>query len=187
MYWDGMGGEDESLALRTSEEPVGGSQQEPGSPKWSTVVKRGKRQFEAKTGIRSALHGERKPGKVLAIVGTGAASHIKTVTTKLVSVFASKFSPDLDVQTLTDYLKDQLHRDVVCQKIATRNTRFASFKVTAECRDVAEMYNPEIWPVGSYVRRFYEPRSKAGVSGSNAASSAGLMSLAPSACDTEAS
>lgn len=38
--------------------------------------------------------------------------------------------------------------------------------MTAECKDVAEMYNPEIWPVGSYVRRFYEPRRRTIDSGS---------------------
>lgn len=48
----------------------------------------------------------------MVIVGTGAAGHMKMVTTKMVSVFASKFSPELDVQTLTDYLWDQLGREV---------------------------------------------------------------------------
>lgn len=27
-----------------------------------------------------------------------------------------------------------------------------------ECEDVSEVYNPELWPEGSLVRRYYEPR-----------------------------
>ena len=36
----------------------------------------------------------------------------------------------------------------------------SSFKVCAECKVVSEMYNPELWPEGSVIRRYYEPRMK---------------------------
>lgn len=71
------------------------------------------------------------------------------------SVFASRFSPDLDEVTLAVYLKDKL---VSCQKIDMTHNRFSSFKIKAECKDVKEMYDPELWPEGALVRRFYEPR-----------------------------
>lgn len=29
------------------------------------------------------------------------------------------------------------------------------------------MYNPELWPEGAFVRRFYEPRKAGGLSGAN--------------------
>ena len=74
------------------------------------------------------------------------------------SVFATKFSPDLDIETLTRYMKDKLGRDVTCQKIEIIQSRFSSFKITAECKEVDEMYNPELWPEGTFVRRFYEAR-----------------------------
>ena len=74
------------------------------------------------------------------------------------SVFATKFSPDLDSETLTSYMRDKLGRDVTCQKIETVQSRFGSFKITAECKEVDEMYNPELWPEGTFVRRFYEAR-----------------------------
>lgn len=141
----------------------------PGSLKWTNVVKKGKPHLAVKMGARlNTTPGLRKPGKTVTIVGTGAASHrIKTVTTKLVSVFASRFSPDLDEETLSDYLREQLGHEVMCQKLVTSNSRFSSFKVSAECNDVAEMYKPDIWPVGAYVRRFFEPRNRAGATGSN--------------------
>ncbi|KAJ8389659.1 hypothetical protein AAFF_G00115350 [Aldrovandia affinis] len=50
-------------------------------------------------------------------------------------------------------------------KIETAQSRFSSFCVTAECNDVAEMYDPQLWPAGSFVRRFYEPRRPRGAIG----------------------
>ena len=55
-------------------------------------------------------------------------------------------------------MKDKLGRDVTCQKIETVPCRFSSFKITAECKEVDEMYNPELWPEGTFVLRFYEAR-----------------------------
>ena len=76
----------------------------------------------------------------------------------MASVFATKFSPDLNSETLAGYLKNKMSRDVVCLKIATEQTRYSSFKVTAECKEVGEMYDPQLWPEGTFVRRFYESR-----------------------------
>jgi len=52
------------------------------------------------------------------------------LTTKLVSVFVTKLDPNLDSEMLASYLKEQLSRDVTCQKIGTEYTRYSSFKVT---------------------------------------------------------
>lgn len=61
---------------------------------------------------------------------------------------------------------------VVCQKIETVQSRYSSFKVSAECNEVSEMYNPQLWPEGAFVRRYYEPH-RVGVSGSNSVPVAG--------------
>ncbi|CAM4518873.1 unnamed protein product [Leuciscus chuanchicus] len=79
---------------------------------------------------------------------------------------------------------DQLGREVTCQKITSVNNRFASIKVSTKCNDVVEMYKPEIWLVGAYVRRFYEQRSRSGVAGANRAGLA--VTGASSAHATEA-
>lgn len=138
-----------------------------GSPRWSTIVKNGKpasgRQ-KAKAGISTAPGGHtsttvRKRSGPPPIIGTGTVSTIKTVKTKIVNVFATKFSPDLDADTLADYLQSKLNRIVTCQKIDNARSRVGSFKVSAECMNVAEMYNPELWPEGALIRRFYEPRN----------------------------
>lgn len=139
----------------------------PSSPKWSKVVKSGQQRF-AKPAPRIGLStsGQRK---VKTVVGTGATGNFKMIKTKLVSVFASKFSPDLEAETLRTYLKNKLGHDVSCDKIDTVNDRYASFKVTAECNTVDVMYDPELWPDGTFVRRYYEPRKAAAVIGANAA------------------
>ncbi len=70
----------------------------------------------------------------------------------------AKFTPDLNAETLSNYLKEKLGRDVNCQCINTKNNRYSSFKVSAECINVAEMNSLEQWPEGSVVQRYYEPR-----------------------------
>lgn len=105
------------------------------SPKWTTVIKKGKPRLAGKAVTRLKTSPvSRKPGKGTAIVGTRVAgNHIKTVTTKQVSVFASRFSPDLDAKTLSEYLKEQLGLEVTCNRIGTSNSRFSSFKGIVSC------------------------------------------------------
>lgn len=134
------------------------------TPPW-TLVEGGKRsnnrhkQIPENAAVKSNPRLNPSRGKKTGgIVGTSTAGNIQVIKTKLVSVFATKFSPDLDAETLTSYMKDKLKREVTCHKIDTVQSRFSSFKITAECNEVEEMYNPTLWPEGIFVRRFYEPR-----------------------------
>lgn len=63
------------------------------------------------------------------------------IKTKLVNIFATKFSPDLEADTLKEYLREKLDREVTCRKIEAAQTRFTSFHISVECTDVAEMYD----------------------------------------------
>lgn len=103
--------------------------------------------------------------KNTGIIGTGVGSNILAVKTKVVRVFATKFELSVDANTLSDYLKMKLGREVTCRKIETTQSRFNSFCVSAECNDVVELYDPQLWPAGSFVRRYYEPRRPSGVDG----------------------
>lgn len=103
--------------------------------------------------------------KKTGIIGTGTASIKQAVKTKMVSVFATKFDLSLDAATLSDYLKVKLGREVMCRKIESAHSRFSSFQVTAECNEVPEMYDPQLWPAGSFVRRYYEIRLPRGTTG----------------------
>ncbi len=138
------------------------------SPKWTRVVKEGRR-LKHDTGKSTMSSKPRlnpsREKKTTGIVGTCAGGSIQAITTKSVSVFATRFSPDLEPATLAIYLKEKLGRDVICEKVNTVHARFGSFKVTALCREVGEMYEPQLWPEGTFVRRFFEarkPRAAAG-------------------------
>lgn len=146
------------LNTNAAEEGSGYRGAETASPKWSRVVKHGRRQHshgDAFIQSKPRMNAPRRDKKS-GIVGTSAGGSIQVVKTKLVSVFATKFSPDVNSEALASYLKDNLHRDVTCEKIDSAQRRYNSFKVTAECNNVGEMYEPQLWPEGVFVRRFYE-------------------------------
>lgn len=140
------------------------------SPGWNVIVRDGKRQKGSKAasqvGVRPgnpAAAGRRKRQGVTII---GAVNNIHIVKTKLVMTFASRFTPDLDAETLSAYLSAQLDREVTCVKIATAHNRYGSFKVSAECKEISEKYSTELWPDGATVRHYYEPK-QTGVAGAN--------------------
>lgn len=141
-------------------EAVNATPQSPAA--WSTVVKKGKhkRPNTAATLLPSVVQGrpKREQRRKNGVIGTGTESNIPVVKTKLVSVFATRFSPELDEDTLRAYLSEKLGRTVSCKKITATSNRFGSFHVTAECDEVAELYNAQLWPAGIYVRRYYESR-----------------------------
>lgn len=56
--------------------------------------------------------GRNKRTGTASMIGTGIVSTLKTVKTKLVSVFITKFASDVDSKTLHQYLKDsRVNRD----------------------------------------------------------------------------
>lgn len=138
---------------------------------WTTVVKEGRRvkhmpqpAVEKKpSAFRAPARRERKK---TGVTGTSTASSIQAVTTKLVSLFATRFNPALEAETLCDYLTGKLNnKSVTCRKIASTQSRYSSFHVVAECNDVAALYDPELWPAGAYIRRYYEARRPGGAYG----------------------
>ena len=101
--------------------------------------------------------GDRRRKAVTArttVIGTTAASErLSAVNTRLVQVFATKFKPDVEADELAQYLENKLSRKVLCTKLGS-NPRQASFQVKVECEKVEEVYGPELWPKGIFVRRF---------------------------------
>lgn len=142
------------------------------APAWSMVVKEGRRLNQVP---ENSAHRRPTPSTVktptryvrkkTGIIGTGVVSNILAVKTKMVSVFATKFDLNVDANTLSDYLKMKLGREVKCRKIETKQSRFSSFCDTVECNEVAELYDPQLWPARSFVRRYYEPRRSRGAVG----------------------
>lgn len=126
---------------------------------WSTVAKRHRPHSAATLGRpKPRLNRPQQREKRSGIVGTGPGSSIRTVKTKMVSVFATRFAPELEADTLSLYLQKKLGREATCTKIDSSQSRYSSFKVVAECDDVKDMYDPALWPEGAFVRHYYEVR-----------------------------
>lgn len=85
----------------------------------------------------------------MGISGTSTENNIQMVKTKLVSAFVSRLSPNLDADTLRNYLTEKLsNKSVTCRKIDLTRNRFNSFHVTEECNEVADMYDPQLAQLG---------------------------------------
>ncbi|XP_011661635.2 uncharacterized protein LOC105437100 [Strongylocentrotus purpuratus] len=139
---------------------------QPNSPDqtpWNQVVRRGGNMKTPPVGgdpsrpvqvLHTPMQPKRKPG----IVGKASSGRIQAVQTKLVNVFATRFDPELDADTLGDFLQEKINDTVTCNKIVTERSRFGSFHISAVCQNVEDMYDPDVWPEGVFVRRYYEPR-----------------------------
>ena len=101
-------------------------------PPWSMVVKDGRRLKQVRlkqVGLpENSAHRSPTPRNVktpaarnvrkkTGIIGTGVVSNILAVKTKIVKVFATKFDLNVDANTLSEYLKTKLDREVTCRKI----------------------------------------------------------------------
>ena len=129
-----------------------------GSHSWSLVVSKGIKKATPKERPAPARGKREQRKRPPGIIGTVAESRISVITTKRVSIFATRFSPEVDAETLRSYLSEKLaNKSVACRKIESQGSRYGSFHVTADCKEVADMYSPQIWPAGVYVRRFFEP------------------------------
>ena len=164
------GGTQEPAAAGTTRLSLGAGETTippPQSPLWSAVVEKRRRKSPGNkpnpakqlqpgaTQARTKRDQQKKKG----IIGTSTSSNITVVKTKMVSVFATRFSPTLEAETLCAYMSDKLGKPVTCRKIDSTRNRFSSFQVTAECNEVAEMYDPQLWPDGIFVRRYFEIRT----------------------------
>lgn len=133
------------------------------SPQWSVVVKEGRKRLQEPRKLQSKKAHLKRDQRNVGIIGTGTESSIGVVKTKLVNVFATRFAPTLDADTLRDYLSAKLENETVtCRKIESARSRYGSFHITAECINIADMYEPKLWPAGIYVRRYYETRGQKG-------------------------
>lgn len=100
----------------------------------------------------------KRESKKVGITGTGTEDKIQVNTTKLVSVFATRFAPSLEADMLCNYLIEKLGNETVtCRKIESAHSSFGSFH-TSECANIDVMYNPQLWPAGTYIRWYYEAR-----------------------------
>ena len=180
--------EENATAARTSSTPTPDTDNN-GPVSWSTVVKgvNGRRttipgdvRITTQTGpaatggptTATQTHAQHKaPSKNNAsagvkrrrqegIIGCAKTDEIKVKTSRMVHIFASRFEPGQSTEGLKSYLVSKLGFEVTCTKIDTIKKKFTSFHVQAECQDPQLLLDPDIWPEGAYVRRYYVRREK---------------------------
>ena len=83
---------------------------------------------------------------------------------KMVSVFVSRLRPECSVDDLRSWLKGSLPNIVSIDRLPARYDSYASFKCICliESRTMSHAIesalDPKIWPEGSLVRRYFEPK-----------------------------
>lgn len=107
---------------------------QPPSPAWNIVMKEGRRKPQkppkvAMQPIPGGMQTRLKRKRRMGIVGTGTVSNIPVIKTKLVSVFVTRFSPDLDGVTLRDYLTEKLHFSICNKNYSITSKKLQSFFV----------------------------------------------------------
>jgi len=105
------------------------------------------------TPIRRPQNGIKK-----GIIGTKKSNNIAVNGTRLMKVFVTRLHSDTSTEGLENYLKEDCDINAKCTKLKTRFDTYSSFKVEAQCLPGFDFLNPEIWPAGTFVKRFYEKR-----------------------------
>ena len=81
----------------------------------------------------------------------------------LATVDISRVKSDLQdkikITTGTDHL-------VNVERVISKYDSYSSFKITCMCNDILVLYNPSIWPKGTFVKRLIDhPKSRGGIIG----------------------
>ena len=118
------------------------------------------------------LHRKRNPVTLGPLLALELWVTSKMFKTKLVSVFAFKFSLDWDAETLSVYLRETLSYVATRKRLTLYTVDTAHLKYLLN----SKMYNPKLWPEGAFAWCYYEP-CRAGVIGPDTAPAAGRMSV----------
>lgn len=112
----------------------------PRTPQWTSVVKKGQKKTAPQNAAVQPRFKQAHPKRELKnveITGIGTEGKIQVITTKLVSVFATKFAPSLEADTLYNYLIEKLGNETVtCCRMESAHCRFSSFQITSECVNI---------------------------------------------------
>lgn len=75
-------------------------------------------------------------------------------------LYVSRLDKDTESKSLVDLLRRDFP-EVKCDPLASKYPEhYSSFKVTLDLHNFEKAMNPELWPNGAYVTRFFHPRKK---------------------------
>ncbi|ELU05887.1 hypothetical protein CAPTEDRAFT_206148 [Capitella teleta] len=88
----------------------------------------------------------------------GTDNIAKTLKTKLIRVFVTGMVHETNPAEMEKMLKEKMNNNTVKCKLIQKGERSSSFCVSAECLSADEIYDPSLWPEGSYAQRYYSDR-----------------------------
>ena len=103
------------------------------------------------------------------VVGTAVDTNLTITDSKrLGKVLATRYGPTVDIACVKSDLESKLKtttgidHTVNVERVQTKYSSYSSFKITCMCSDINILYNPSIWPKGSFVKRWIDPRNSRG-------------------------
>ena len=71
---------------------------------------------------------------------------------RFVSLFVSRFEPDVETEKVKQYVNSTFDVNFECEKHNTRYNSYASFNIYKYCSDTSKFYSAENWPENILVR-----------------------------------
>lgn len=70
-------------------------------------------------------------------------------------IFVSRLAPTVTCSDITGHLKVELGGDIMCEELQTKYPGYKSFKIGVPVSKSDIVYNPELWPEGVLVTKFF--------------------------------
>lgn len=101
---------------------------------------------------------QKKKSPLKAVIGSG----LKTIPIKTAPrkgfIYVSRLDPSTTVADINELLKSK-SPEVVSEKLETKYLKYYSaFKATVNLNKYDDAINPDLWPEGSYISRYFHPR-----------------------------
>lgn len=93
------------------------------------------------------------------VIGTRNDSTLKARPGRFLTMFVSRLDPCMSPSEFEQYIKCTLNVTAKCTQLETKHDTYASFKVEAMCDNTSNFYDPQRWPAGVYIRKFYFRKS----------------------------
>ena len=120
----------------------------PPQVKYSEVLKNGEE-------VPFQVVSTRRKSKSSKLVGTLASSCNEMAAIRSINLFTSWWRPTMTGEEVKTFLKNTHAISSDCKEIPTRAIRYKCFKITARVTKNIDLFNPDIWPEGVQVSRFY--------------------------------
>ncbi|XP_070532996.1 uncharacterized protein [Ptychodera flava] len=98
-------------------------------------------------------------GRSKFILGKRQHTGLQTAATQRKRVFVSRLRPETDTEHLVRYIRETMRIDTIdCDKLKTKYDSYASFCIAVRPDNFESLMNPDVWPEGVLIRKFYQPR-----------------------------